>query len=185
MPTANPTSSPWGGIALWVHVSGQRKAIRVRDEHGEVARTFAGFRWFPIDERYRVQARFTKDRAPRDVHTPNLMGDDEVYRTEGVVQFTLNGRTVRMRPMTTRPGRLYFVFRDGTSGHEAYENARFLHSDLRDDGTTVLDFNKAYNPPCAFNPYTTCPLPLPENRLTMRIVAGEKAYPHQPKRPAP
>ena len=83
--------------------------------------------------------------------------------------------------MTTRPNRLYFIFRDGTSGKETYETARFLYSDLRSDGTTVLDFNQAYNPPCAFNPFTTCPLPLPENRLTVRILAGEKAYPHPPK----
>src|SRR4029079_17326488 len=80
------------------------------------------------------------------------------------------------RPMTTRPGRLWFTFRDGTSGRETYETARFLYADLRDDGTTVLDFNEAYNPPCAFNPYTTCPLPLPENRLGIRLPVGEKAY---------
>ena len=77
---------------------------------------------------------------------------------------------------TTRPKRFYFVFRDGSSGHETYETARFLYSDLRDDGTTVLDFNEAYNPPCAFNPYTTCPIPLKENRLPIKILAGEKAY---------
>jgi uncharacterized protein (DUF1684 family) len=80
--------------------------------------------------------------------------------------------------MTTRPNRLYFIFRDGTSGKETYETARFLYSDLRSDGTTVLDFNEAYNPPCAFNPFTTCPLPPVENRLKVRILAGEKAYPH-------
>ena len=82
------------------------------------------------------------------------------------------------RPMTTAPKRLWFIFRDGTSGKETYETARFLYSDLRDDGTTVLDFNQAYNPPCAFNPFTTCPLPLSENRLKVRIPAGEKAYAH-------
>jgi uncharacterized protein (DUF1684 family) len=78
--------------------------------------------------------------------------------------------------MTTRPKRLWFIFRDGTSGNETYETARFLYADLQDDGTVVLDFNEAYNPPCAFNAYTTCPLPLAENRLTVRIPAGEKAY---------
>ena len=77
--------------------------------------------------------------------------------------------------------RLYFTFRDGTSGHETYAAARFLYANLADDGTTVLDFNQAYNPPCAFNEFTTCPLPLPENRLTVRIPAGERAYagPHK------
>jgi len=71
------------------------------------------------------------------------------------------------------------VFRDASSGRETYSAARFLYSDLRDDGTTVLDFNEAYNPPCAFNPYTTCPIPLKENRLEVKILAGEKAYPHE------
>jgi len=174
--TNGPDELSVGDVALWVHLSGDRKTIRMRDPQSDVARKFAGFRWFPIDEGYRVSARFIKDPSPRDFHTPNLMGDDTVYQTEGVVEFTLNGETVRMRPATTRPGRLYFVFRDGTSGKETYETARFLYADLKVDGTTVLDFNQAYNPPCAFNPFTTCPLPLPENRLTLRILAGEKAY---------
>ena len=108
----------------------------------------------------------------------NQLGDEDVETTEGIVEFTLNKETVRLRPMTTRPGRLWFVFRDGTSGQETYATARFLYADLRADGTTVVDFNEAYNPPCAFNPYTTCPLPLPENRLKVRILVGEKDYPH-------
>ena len=81
-----------GGVAFWVHVSGERRAIRLRDEHGEIARGFAGFHWFPIDESYRVTARFIKDPAPHEVHTPNLSGDDEVMTTEGVVEFTLKGQ---------------------------------------------------------------------------------------------
>ena len=168
-----------GAIRLWVHRSGDRRTIRVRDENGPVARSFKGYHWFPIDERYRVKATFTKDPQPREVRIPNILGDDEVYTTEGTVQFTLDGQTVTMRPMTTRPGRLYFIFKDGTSGKETYHTARFLYSDLKEDGTTVLDFNEAYNPPCAFNPYTTCPLPPKENQLAVRILAGEKDYPHE------
>ncbi len=165
-----------GGVGLWVHLSGERRTIRMRDDHGEIARSFAGFQWFPTDEKYRVTARFIKDPTSQKAHIPNQLGDDDVYTTDGVVEFTLNGQVVRMRPMTTRPGRFYFIFRDGTSGKETYETARFLYSDLRSDGTTVLDFNQAYNPPCAFNPFTTCPLPPRENRLKVRILAGEKAY---------
>jgi uncharacterized protein (DUF1684 family) len=123
-----------------------------------------------------VTARFIKDSAPREITMVNLSGDNQEYVTEGIVEFDLDGETVRMRPMTTRPGRLYFVFRDATSGHETYEAARFLYADLATDGKAVLDFNEAYNPPCAFNPFTTCPLPLPENRLKVRIPAGEMAY---------
>lgn len=179
-----PDEVTFDDIAVWVHRSGERPTIRMRDPQGEIATHFEGFHWFPIDQNYRVTARFIKDPAPHDFHTPNLMGDDQVYQTEGIVEFTLNGETVRMRPATTRPKRLYFIFRDGTSGKETYDTARFLYSDLNDDGTTVLDFNEAYNPPCAFNPYTTCPLPIAENRLKVRILAGEQAYPHPPAHPS-
>jgi uncharacterized protein (DUF1684 family) len=169
-----------GGITFWVHMSGDRRTIRMRDENGQTARTFEGFKWFPIDERYRVSGRFIKDPAPRLVKIPNQLGDEETYTTEGIVEFTLDGQRVTLRPMTTRPGRLYFIFRDGTSGKETYETARFLYTNLNPDGTTIMDFNQAYNPPCSFNPYTTCPLPPKENRLAVRILAGEKAYPHPP-----
>jgi len=165
-----------GDVRLVVHVSGENRAIRVRDPSGPLARAFAGFSWFPIDPANRVIGRFIKDPQPQRLKVVNTYGDIDEYATEGVVEFTLSGQTMRLRPFTTRPGRLYFVFRDASSGQETYETARFLYADLQDDGTTVLDFNAAYNPPCAFNPYTTCPIPLRENRLPVKILAGEKAY---------
>jgi uncharacterized protein (DUF1684 family) len=174
--TDGPDRLGIGDVSFWVHTSGDRLAIRIHDPQSTVAKAFAGYRWFPIDEKYRVVGRFIKDAAPRELKIPTLVGDYDLYRTEGVVEFTLLGQTIRMRPMTTRPGRLYFILRDGTSGKETYEAARFLYSDLSADGTTVLDFNQAYNPPCSFNPYTTCPIPPAENRLTVRIMAGERDY---------
>jgi uncharacterized protein len=165
-----------GEMTFWVHYSGERRFIRLRDPESAQAKSFKGFTWFPIDERYRVVGKFIKDPAPREIPVPTLMGDIESGITEGLVEFTLNGSTIRMRPITTRPGRFWFIFRDATAGQETYEAARFLYTDLKADGTTVLDFNEAYNPPCAFNEFTTCPLPLPENRLTVRIPAGEQAY---------
>lgn len=166
-----------GRIRMVVHRSGERRSLRVWDPDGEMARGFLGFRWFPIQMAYRVTGRFIPDPSPRDLQVMNTFGDLDSYKTEGVVEFTLQGRTLRMRPFTTRPKRFYFVFKDQSSGAETYEAARFLYSDLRDDGTTVLDFNQAYNPPCSFNPYTTCPIPLPENRLPVKVLAGERAYP--------
>jgi uncharacterized protein (DUF1684 family) len=165
-----------GDVRVVVHVTGDRRAIRVRDPNGPLAKAFAGFAWFPIDPQYRVVGRFIKDAAPKSLKVPNTFGDDDAYTTEGVVEFTLLGQTLRLRPFTTRPKRFYFVFRDASAGVETYETARFLYADLLDDGTTVLDFNQAYNPPCAFNPYTTCPIPLKENRLGVKILAGERAY---------
>ena len=165
-----------GDVRLVVHVSGTTRALRVRDPNGPLAKGFAGFRWFPIDLQYRVVGRFIKDAAPTVLKVPNTYGDIDEYRSEGVVAFELMGHRLQLRPFTTRPKRFYFVFRDASSGHETYETARFLYSDLLDDGTTVLDFNQAYNPPCAFNPYTTCPIPPKENRLGVKILAGERAY---------
>jgi uncharacterized protein (DUF1684 family) len=169
-------------IALWVHTSGDRRAIRMRDPQGDTVRTFSGFKWFPIDPQYRIVGKFIKDPTSKNVLIPSLSGDDQPYTTEGLVEMTFRGQTVRMRPMTTRPNRFFFIFRDATAGKETYEAARFLYSDLLPDGTTVLDFNEAYNPPCAFNPFTTCPLPPAENRLTLRILAGERNY-SQPGKP--
>jgi uncharacterized protein (DUF1684 family) len=165
------------GVTVVVHKTGERIALRVRNPNGERAKSFRGFSWFPISRDYRVLARFIADAKPHDVRVVNTFGDVDTYKTEGVVEFTLNGRTLRLRPFTTRPKRFYFVFKDASSGEETYEAARFLYSDLRDDGTTILDFNEAYNPPCSFNPYTTCPIPVPENRLPVKVLAGEKKYP--------
>jgi uncharacterized protein (DUF1684 family) len=164
-------------VRLVVHVSGETKSLRVRDPNGELARGFLGFRWFPIDLQYRVVGRFITDAQPQAVKVLNTFGELDEFKSEGVVEFSLLGETLRLRPFTTRPKRFYFVFRDASSGQETYEAARFLYADLLDDGTTVLDFNQAYNPPCAFNPYTTCPIPIRENRLSVKILAGEKDYP--------
>jgi len=172
-----------GDIRLVVHRSGNRKSLRVWDPGGELARGFLGFTWFPIQMAYRVTGRFIPDTTNREMQVMNTFGDLDTFKTEGVVEFTLQGQTLRLRPFTTRPKRFYFVFRDASGGQETYEAARFLYADLRDDGTTVLDFNQAYNPPCAFNPYTTCPIPLPENRLRIKILAGERAYPVHPTLP--
>jgi uncharacterized protein len=172
-------------VRLVIHLSGEKRSLRVRDPEGELARGFVGFKWFPIDEKYRVTGRFVKDPQPRDVQVVNTLGDIDTYTTEGVIEFTLLGKKMTLRPFTSRPKRFYIVFKDESSGKETYDTARFLYSDLLDDGTTVLDFNEAYNPPCAFNPYTTCPIPLKENRLPVKILAGERAYPNPPKHGAP
>jgi uncharacterized protein len=165
-----------GEIRLVIHVSGDTRAIRVRDPDGPLAKSFVGFTWFPIDAQYRVTGRFVRDAQPQRLKVLNTYGQVDEYTSEGVVEFQLLGQNLRLRPFTTRAKRFYFVFKDASSGAETYEAARFLYADLQDDGTTVLDFNQAYNPPCAFNQYTTCPIPLRENNLPIKVLAGEKAY---------
>jgi uncharacterized protein (DUF1684 family) len=166
-----------GDVRMVAHVSGDRLALRVRDPNGPLAKDFRGFTWFPIDPQYRVVGKFVRDAEPRKMTVLNTLGDMDTYATEGVIEFALQGQALKLRPFTTRPKRFYIVFRDASAGQETYETARFLYADLQDDGTTVLDFNEAYNPPCSFNPYTTCPIPLKENILPVKILAGEKAYP--------
>jgi uncharacterized protein (DUF1684 family) len=166
-----------GDVRMVIHGSGDRLSLRVRNPNGELAKGFLGFSWFPIDAKHRTTGRFIKDPEPRKMAVLNTFGDMDTYNTEGVIEFELYGQTLRLRPFTTRPKRFYIVFKDQSAGQETYEAARFLYADLQDDGTTVLDFNEAYNPPCAFNPYTTCPIPLKENNLPIKVLAGEKAYP--------
>jgi uncharacterized protein len=173
-PPAEPIAL--GEVTLVIHVTGGRLALRVRDPDGLPARSFGGFTWFAIDPAHRVTGRFVRDAAPRALPVINTFNGVDTYQTEGVVEFVLHGETLRLHPFTTRPNRLYFVFRDASSGQETYEAARFLYADLMDDDRVVLDFNRAYNPPCAFNEYTTCPLPLKENILPMKVLAGEQAY---------
>ena len=119
-----------GDIRLVIHVSGDTRSVRVRDPNGPLARGFVGFTWFPIDERYRVTGKLIRDAQPQRFKVVNTYDEVDEYSTEGVVEFTLLGETVRLRPFTTRPRRFYFVFRDASSGAETYKTARFLYSDL-------------------------------------------------------
>lgn len=166
-----------GNLSMWVHASGPRLAIRLRDLDSSIRKEFTRLEWFPVDPAYRITAKFTPHPKPKDVEILNMLGDIERYQSPGVVDFELQGQAVRMEPVwSSERDRLWFIFKDGTSGKETYPAARFLYADAPKEGTVVVDFNKAYNPPCAFNPYTTCPMPPKENRLKLRIEAGEKNY---------
>jgi len=165
-----------GPLSLFGHYSGDRLAIRMRDRDSEIRRGFTGLRWFPVAEDFRVRGRYIPHAEPRTVELPNILGDVETFRTSGSVAFAVGGAEHRMTAFDAG-GRLWFIFRDLTSGSETYPAARFLYADVPDeDGYTTVDFNRAYNPPCAINLYTTCPLPPRENRLPVRIEAGELDY---------
>jgi len=172
-----PDTLVMGRLALFLHHSGDRLAIRLRDRENPLRRTFAGCRWYPIEKAFRVEGRFEPYAEPAERHVPNVLGDLEHYTASGLVVFLLHGTEQRLEAFdSTGPDgpRLFFVFRDATSGRETYGAARFLYADAPDGkGRVVLDFNKAYNPPCAFNPHTTCPLPPPMNVLEVGIEAGE------------
>lgn len=164
-----------GPLSLFAHYSGDRLAIRMRDRESDIRRRFTGLRWYPVDEAFRLRGRYVPHDEPREIELPNILGDIETFRTSGSVALTVDGEDLRMTAVDSR-GQLWFIFRDLTSGNETYPAARFLYADAPEDGWTTVDFNRAYNPPCAFNPHTTCPLPPLENRLPVRIEAGELDY---------
>ena len=164
-----------GTLTFYVHQSGERYAIRMLDKNSPLRREFTGLRWFPIDPAYRVEAHYVPYDKPKVIQIQNMMGDIGPDTVPGYVDFRLNGQDLKLQ-VDIDGSELSIVFRDLTSGKETYGAARFLVAEAPKDGKTVLDFNEAYNPPCAYNPYTTCPLPTPENRLRARVAAGEMTY---------
>jgi uncharacterized protein (DUF1684 family) len=166
-------------LVLFPIQRGDRIGIRMRDLHSRMRTGFTGLRWYPVREAYRVKAKFVAYPEPRTVRVPNVLGQEPEMTSPGYVTFTLEGRTLRLEPVFESDERseLFFVFSDLTSRDATYRAGRFLYAGLPKDGLVVLDFNKAENPPCAYTDFATCPLPLKENRLPVRIEAGELAYP--------
>ncbi len=172
-----------GDLVLFPIQRGDRMGIRLRDLHSRMRSGFTGLRWYPVRPEYQLKGTFVAYPQPRTVHVPNVLGQEPEMTSPGYVTFTLEGRTLRLEPVFESDERseLFFVFSDLTSRDATYRAGRFLYAALPKDGVVVLDFNKAENPPCAFTDFATCPLPLKENRLPVRIEAGELAY-HGPTR---
>ena len=168
-----------GRLSLYVIQRGEKFGIRLKDPESEYRRNFHGIETFPAREEYRVTAEWVAE--PVKIPILNVLGQTDEMQSPGYATFQLHGRQYRLRPVLEAPDdrELFFIFRDQTSGKETYPAGRFLYSAMPENGKVVLDFNKAYNPPCAFTPYATCPLPPAENRLAVRIEAGEKTV-HPP-----
>ena len=165
-----------GRISLQLHESGARLGVRLRDPESTYRRNFTGLRWFLIDAAWRVPGRLVPYDAPRQVEIQNVLGDVESLNSPGEVEVVVNGTTVRLIALQASRGRLWLIFSDTTAGALTYR-IRFLYVEAPDAaGRVDVDFNRAYNPPCAFNPHTTCPLPPRQNRLTVAIKAGEQNY---------
>ncbi|MFV2073448.1 MAG: DUF1684 domain-containing protein [Thermoanaerobaculales bacterium] len=165
-----------GRISFYIIDRDGRMGARVKDPQSPARAEFAGIENFPVDEAYRVTARFESYQAPREVAIPTVLGQDTSMIATGLLRFTIDGCEQTLEPYVESPDdeRLFLIFRDPTSGDSTYGAGRFLSADAPgEDATTVLDFNRAYNPPCAFTPYATCPLPPPQNMLEVPIEAGE------------
>ena len=171
-----PTMLKAGRLTFYVIKRQGRYALRLKDNDSLVRRQFHGIDSFPIDLRFRVEARFEPYDPPRTLAFQTAIGGSDAAISPGRVAFDLEGQNLSLEA-TREPGEdaLSFVFGDLTNSNETYGGGRFLDASLADGGKVILDFNKAYNPPCVFTPYATCPLPTHENKLPVRIEAGERS----------
>jgi uncharacterized protein (DUF1684 family) len=155
---------------------GERYAVRIKDNQSALRASFAGLRWYPPREEWRIQAAFVPYAVPTKLKMDTIVGETEVMDSPGYVTFERAGKTYRLDAAAQKNGTLWFVFRDRTSGRTTHGGARQLYADAPKQGSVVLDFNKAVNLPCAYIPYATCPLAPTQNRLGLAIEAGELKY---------
>jgi len=166
-----------GSRAAQVIERGGKLALRAWDAESPVRKSFTGIDTFPPEPRWRFSARWEAYARPREVEVPSVVGIPTREQAPGRAWFTVDGTEYSLEP-TLDGDALFFVFKDKTAPRETYGAGRFLAAPLPKGGKVLLDFNRAYNPPCAFSPYATCPLPLPQNVLPIRIEAGEKSWGH-------
>ncbi|MCP4902728.1 MAG: DUF1684 domain-containing protein [bacterium] len=165
-------------IMFFVIQRGDRYAVRVKDPNSEARQTFHGVERFPVNPNYRFEADFVPFDPPQERQVPTVIGTPASYLVPGVVRFEIDGVQYELEPVISslESPVLFFIFGDASNGVDTYGAGRFLYADREADGKVLIDFNKATNPPCAFTPYATCPLPTPQNRLAVRIEAGELGY---------
>jgi uncharacterized protein (DUF1684 family) len=164
------------GIATVIERSG-RLALRVRHADAPSRTGFAGLDYWPADASWKVPARFVPHPPGTTIAIANIIGGVEQVPNPGVLEFERNGAKYRIEALDEGEGTLFLVFADRTNGHDSYGAGRFIDAPKPDaQGRVAIDFNQAYNPPCAFTAFATCPLPPPENRLDLAVEAGEKAY---------
>ena len=166
-------------MRLHAIIRGERVGIRLKDLESDAVRQYHGAQFFPLDLSYRVTATFLPADDKQTVEVPNVLGDVSATPIAGTAVFKLNGQEMRLTDLGgDAASGLFFVFSDSTSKTDTYPGGRFLKTSPVTNGTVVLDFNRAYNPPCAVTPYATCPLAPKENRLSVAIPAGEE-YDHK------
>jgi len=174
--SGHPTVIEMTSLRFHVIVRGERVGIRVKDLESAAVANFKGLIFYPLDLNYRVTATWEPSDGKKTIDVPNVLGDVTPVPVAGTVVFKIDGHEQRLTAWSGDPSKgLSFVFNDLTAKAEAtYPGGRFLDTDPVSNGTVILDFNRAYNPPCAVTPYATCPLAPKDNRLTVAIPAGAK-----------
>lgn len=170
-----PTKVQIGNLVFVVIHRGSKYGVRLWNPNSEVRSSFTGRKWFAPAEKWVIKAKFTPYDPPQKVDILNVLGDLEPSIFPGYVTFDWEGKTHRLEAEKSGEG-LFINFKDLSNGKETYGAGRFLNTPKPVDGFVELDFNKAVSPPCSFTDFATCPLPPKENRLQIRVDAGEKAY---------
>jgi uncharacterized protein len=177
--TGKPTLLKSGSVTFFLIERAGKLGVRVRDSENPHRKNFRGLQYFPFDDSWVVNASFEPYEARKTVKIVNILGMEEDLLAPGALVFTRDGKEYRLDAVLEAPEdkELFVMFADATSGKETYGAGRFIYVPLPVDGVVRVNFNRSYNPPCAFNEFATCPLPPPQNRLsTLRIEAGEKNY---------
>lgn len=166
------------GVTMFIIRRGDRLGVRMLDPESDARTHFHGLKYFPLNPAYHVDATFVPSPAPKRISIVNVLGMTVPMESPGYVEFTLKNKRYRLDPVYETPKHedLFFLFKDLTNESETYGAGRFLHVPLPVNGHVDLDFNRAYNPPCAFTAFATCPLPPLQNHLALRIEAGELKY---------
>lgn len=173
----NPTVLQSGSLRFYLIDRGDEYFVRVKDSESEVRRNFAGIDRFPVDSSWRIRAQWKPYDPPEVLRIRNVLGQVSSEPLYGVIEFSREGKTIQLQASGKPSEELFLVFGDATNGLTTYGGGRFLYLDPpKEDGTIVLDFNKAYDPPCVFTPYATCPLPPEGNVLPFAVEAGEKMW---------
>ncbi|UHG92116.1 DUF1684 domain-containing protein [Spirosoma oryzicola] len=165
-----------GSLRWFIIKRGDKYGVRLRDLNSPYLSEFHGIDRFPVDESWRVNAKLEVPSVPKTIPILDVLGMTSQQALAGTLVFERAGKTYRLDAVGDGP-KLFILFGDLTNAHQTYGSGRFLYVDKPGaDGTTVLDFNQAINPPCAFTPYATCPLPPKQNKLALSVTAGEKRY---------
>lgn len=174
-----PTVLRHGPIEFFVIERSGQLGVRVRALDNPRRRDFPGLEYFPASDAWRLTARFEPYEPVRQIPIINVLGMEDDMPSPGAIVFEKDGREWRLDTIDETPGSnsLFVMFADATTGRESYGAGRFLYVERPRDGRVQVDFNRAYNPPCAFNDFATCPLPPPQNRLELAVTAGERKFP--------
>lgn len=172
-----PTTVTHGSLSFFPIERGDMIGIRLKDSENPVLTEFGGMSYFPIDGSWRLVGRYERFAEPKVLRTPNVLGTETEEEIGGEIRFEVGGEAFSLQPSGDPAEGFFLVFGDRTNGAETYGGGRFLYTEpVAADGSVVIDFNKAYCPPCVFTPYATCPLPPAANKLSLRIEAGEKMF---------